>query len=99
MLRHIKSTAPGIDELPAWLFRLCSFEIAAVIAGILNFSLSPGKVPDNWLCAMVTPVPKIKNPQQFADFRPISVTPIISRVAERLVVSRWLRPAIPRENV
>jgi len=22
MLRHIKSTAPGIDELPAWLFRL-----------------------------------------------------------------------------
>ena len=49
---------------------------------------------------MVTSVlPKIKNPQQFADFRPISVAPIISRVAERLVVSRWLRPAIPRENL
>lgn len=27
------------------------------------------------------------------------VIPIISRVAERLVVSRWLRPAIPRENL
>ena len=70
MLRHIKPTAPGIDELPAWLFRLCSFETAAVIAGILNLSLTlnTGKVPDNWLCAIVTPVPKIKNPQQFADF-------------------------------
>jgi len=70
MLCHIKSTAPGIDELPAWLFRLCSFETAAVIAGILNLSLTlnTGKVPDNWLCAIVTPVPKIKNPQQFADF-------------------------------
>jgi len=77
----------------------CSFEIAAVIAGILNLSLSTGKVTDNWLCAMVTPVAKIKNPQQFADFRPICVTPIISRVAERLVVSRWLRPAIPLENL
>jgi len=48
---------------------------------------------------MVTSVPKIKNPQQFADFRPISVTPVISRVAERLVVSRWPRPAIPREHL
>ena len=47
MLRHIKSTAPGIDELPAWLFRLCSFEMAGVIAGILNLPLSTGKVPDN----------------------------------------------------
>jgi len=99
MLRHIKSTAPGIDELPAWLFRLCSFEIAAVIAGILDLSVSTGNVRDNWLCAMVTAVPKIKNLQQFADFRPISVTTIISRVAERLVVSRWLRPAIPCENL
>ena len=77
MLRHIKSTAPGIDELPAWLFRLCTFEIAAVVAGIVNLSLSTGKLSGNWLCAMVTHVPKIKNPQQFADFRPISVTPII----------------------
>ena len=79
MLRHMKSTVPGVDKLPAWLFRICSFEISGVIAGILNLSLSTGKVPDNRSCAMVTPVP-----QQFADFRPISVTPIISRVAERL---------------
>jgi len=77
-LRHMKSTAPGIDKLPAWLFRQCSFEISGIIAGILNLSLSTGKVPYNWLCAMVTPVPKIKNPQQFADFRPCNTNYISS---------------------
>jgi hypothetical protein len=31
------------------------------------------------------------------DFRPISVTPILSRVVEKCVVTRWLRPAIPSD--
>ena len=46
------------------------------------------------ICAVITPVPKIINPVTISDFRPISVTPILSRVIEKLVVSRWLRPAI-----
>ena len=62
-------------------------EISGVIAGILNLSFSSGRVPQQWLCAIVTPVPKIPQPQQLADFRPISVTPILSRVAEKLVVT------------
>ena len=43
--------------------------------------------------------PQDSSTQQLADFRPISVTPILSRVAEKLVVTRWLRPAIPPENI
>ena len=30
-----------------------------------------------------------------SDFRPISVTPLLSRVAERILVRKWLLPAIP----
>ena len=47
-----------------------------------------------WLSAVVTPVPKLPNPVSLFDFRPISVTPILSRVVEKLIVSHWLRPAI-----
>ena len=47
----------------------------------------------------LTPVPKIVNPATLADFRPISVTPILSRVAEKLVVTRWLRPAINLQSI
>ena len=33
-------------------------------------------------------------PGTLSDFRPVSVTPILSRIIEKLVVTRWLRPAI-----
>jgi len=34
------------------------------------------------------------NPSTLSDFRPISVTPILSRILEKYVVRCWLRPAI-----
>jgi len=48
----------------------------------------------DWLTAVVTPVPKIPRPTGLTDYCPISVTPILSRVAEKIVVRQWLRPAI-----
>ena len=48
----------------------------------------------DWLTAVVTPVPKIPHPTGFTDYRPISVTPILSRVAEKIVVRQCFRPAI-----
>jgi len=47
------------------------------------------------LAAVITPVLKKPCPAGLADYRPISVTPILSRVAEKLVVMHWLGPAIP----
>ena len=43
----------------------------------------------------VSPVQKISNPDSLADFRPISVTSLLSRLTEKLVVGNWLMPAIP----
>jgi len=34
-----------------------------------------------------------------ADFRPISVTPILSRLAEKLTVQKWLLPAINHQTI
>jgi len=59
-----------------------------------NKSFQTGTVPVDWLTAVVTPVPKIPHPTGLTDYRPISVTPILSRVAEKIVVRQWLRPAI-----
>jgi len=42
---------------------------------------------------VVTPVPKVARPTSIPEFRPISFTPILSRLAEKLVVRRWLFPA------
>ena len=51
------------------------------------------------LALVVTPIPKVPKPQSVSDYRPISVTPLLSRPAEKLVVSRWLLPSIPVTTV
>jgi len=95
ILSKIKPTAPGLDGLPSWLFNKCSVELATIVAHIFTRSLSEGIVPNQWKCSLVTPVPKVAKPCQLSDFRPISVTPILSRVLEKMIVKRWLFPSIP----
>ena len=45
------------------------------------------------------PVPKLPKPVSLADFRPISVTPILSRLAEKLIVQKWLLPVINHQTM
>jgi len=99
VLRRLNNTAPGYDNLPAWLFSKCSVEISDIVAKLLSLSFTAGKVYTNWKLAVVTPVPKISKPITYSDFRPISVTPILSRVAERLIVRKCIFPAIPSDVI
>jgi len=39
------------------------------------------------------------NSVAISDYHPISVTPLLSRVAEKLLVANWLRPAIPSDMI
>ena len=93
-LRRITPTSPGLDALPSWLFSKCSYELAGIIAYIFDYSFSNGVVPGQWKRSVITPVPKVSRPMSISQFRPISVTPILSRLAEKLVVRNWLFPAI-----
>ena len=85
ILRQVKNTAPGCDNLPARLFVKCSVELANMVAKLLNMSLASGQVNANWKTAFVTPVqspvPKVAHSASPVDFRPIglSVTPILQR--------------------
>jgi hypothetical protein len=94
MLSTLKRTSPGPSSVPNWVLKQCSFELAEPVCNILNKSLSTGKLPAQWLASIVTPIPKVPHPKTLSDFRPISVTPNLCRLAEKLVVSQWLRPAI-----
>ena len=99
ILRRLKNTSPGIDNIPTWVFRSCSYELADLVANIFSCSFLTGDVPASWLTAVITPVPKISHPHCLSDFRPISVTPILSRIAEKIVVRKWLRPSIPSSAI
>ena len=77
-MSKVHHTSSGLDDLQYWLFQKCSFELAGVVTSILNKSFSTGTVPSHWLTAVVTPVPKKFSPTELSDYRPISVTPILS---------------------
>jgi hypothetical protein len=94
-----KSTASGYDPLPSWLLHSCSFELAEPIAHIYNCSKHSGVVPNPWRTAVVTRVPKVSCPASLGDYRPISVTPILSRIADKFVVRRFIGPGIPVDAV
>ena len=47
-LRHMKQSSPGTDNIPSWVFRNCSYEIADIIAYMLKLSFSTGTVPSQW---------------------------------------------------
>ena len=93
-LRKIRNTSSGYDDLPCWVLKQCSYELSSIVDTIFNKSFQTGTVHVDWLTAVVTPIPKIPRPTGLTDYRPISVTPILSGVAEKIVVRQWLRPAI-----
>jgi hypothetical protein len=57
-------------------------------------SLIPSTVPAQWKQAVIKLIPKIPSLQQLADCRPISITPILTRVMERMVVANFIYPSL-----
>ena len=56
-------------------------------------SVATGVVPWQWKQASIRPVPKMSGPKAHADFRPISITPVLTRIMEKTVVCSFLYPA------
>ena len=83
-----KSSGP--DNIPNWVLRDCSHILAGPITSIFNTSVCQGYIPPQWKCAAVVPINKIPTPLDITkDFRPISLTPVISKVFERFIY-QWL---------
>jgi len=99
LLLGVKRTAPGADNIPYWVFKHCASELSCVIANLVNKTLSTGRPPSAWKNALVTPIPKVSSVKSYNDLRPISVTPILSRVVEKLIVRKYIMPALPLDSI
>ena len=97
-----EKNCPGPDDIPYWVYKECAVELSPIITHIINTSTKLGIVPGAWKKAYVTPVPKVRNASEytsFADLRPISVTPILSRLTEKIVVRKYLWPLMDNEQM
>ena len=87
-------TAEGLDNLPAWYLRLAAPKYASILAHLINQSLLASHVPSQWKTAVILPIAKIPSPQTPADYRPISILPVLSRLVEKELVRTILYPAL-----
>ena len=79
------------------MYRECATELSYVLSKLINFSINKGEVPRAWKQAVVTPVPKTA--PSVSDLRPISVTPVLSRIVESLMVRGFISPFIPSQSL
>ena len=68
--------------------------MAELVVDSFNCSFLTGTDPASWLTAVITPVSKVSQLHCLSEFRPISVTLILSRVVAKIVVRKWLWPSI-----
>jgi hypothetical protein len=94
ILDSMKTTATGLDNIPAWFLKIGAPFFATPVADLMNLSLSTQVVPSQWKTAYILPVPKIPVPRSPSDYRPISITPILSRIMERIVVKDYIYPSL-----
>ena len=99
ILSRVRRTSPGIDNIPFWVYRDCASELERVVTKLVNVSVGSGAVPSAWRTAIITPVPKCMPVTELGDLRPISVTLILSRIVERLIVKDNIFPVIPVEQL
>ncbi|KAI4879859.1 hypothetical protein NFI96_004004 [Prochilodus magdalenae] len=86
--------AAGPDDIPGRVLKACSAELAGVLTDIFNLSLACAVVPSCFKTTSIIPIPKNTNPSRLNDYRPVALTPIITKCFERLVLAH-LKSCLP----
>ncbi|KAI5090163.1 gastrula zinc finger protein XlCGF28.1-like [Silurus meridionalis] len=84
----------GPDNIPGRVLRECAEQLADVFTDIFNISLSSNIVPTCLKTTTIVPVPKKSTVSCLNDYRPITLTPIMMKCFERLVM-RHIKTQLP----
>ena len=88
-LLHLKPRTSSSDNLPGIFLSRLAFQLSSPIHRIFTSSLSSAVFPCRWKQATVIPIFKGKGSvTDPINYRPISLTPVLSKVLERLVANK-----------
>ena len=90
-----KSKAHGPDYITAWLLKENADILAEHNSQIINTSFRESHLPLSWKRADVVPIPKQKPVEDInKHLRSMSLTPIISKIAEEYIVNVYVKPSV-----
>ena len=75
----------GVDGISSRMVKNTFNVIGHIILNLVNASLTRGTVPESWKISLVYPIHKGGALDDPAQFRPISVVPLVSKITERVV--------------
>ena len=90
----------GCDGIEPAMIKHLTKKAKSYLLGIFNESWEKGEVPGEWKKAQIVPLLKEgKDPKKRESFRPVSLTSVVAKTMERIIVNRlnyWLED---KENI
>ena len=83
-----KKKSSGSDSLTQEQLAYGENVLITPLLAIFNTSLASGKFPTNWKTAIITPVLKKGNKNEYDNYRPVSCLPAAAKLLESIVCSQ-----------
>ena len=88
-LKNLKpNKSPGIDGIHPRVLIETAEQVAHPITLIFKKSIDAGELPSHWLQALITPIFKKGSKTAAENYRPVSLTCILCKVLEKLIVKQ-----------
>ena len=87
-----ENKSAGHDEISTKMIKTIGEEIVKPLTHIYNSTFLTGKIPNFLKIALVTPIFKANENNLFENYRPISVLTCFSKLLEKLMYKRLLKP-------
>lgn len=90
-IRKTKTSTPGPDQVSARLFKGLSHNSVEILLNTINQYWQNSLIPQDWILSTIVPILKPGKDSSLTDsYRPISLTQVICKITERMLVKRLI---------
>ena len=77
------NTSPGADGITPLILKKCAHQLSQPLTHMFIHSFSQGRLPAEWKLSIISPIHKGGSRSNAANYRPVSLLPVVSKVMER----------------